>query len=36
MMLRDDMMAIDYLASRRAVDRRRIGASGMSMGSTGA
>ncbi|MFB3825170.1 MAG: alpha/beta hydrolase family protein [Bryobacteraceae bacterium] len=36
MMLRDDMIAIDYLASRPEVDSRRIGASGMSMGSTGA
>jgi len=36
MMLRDDMIAIDYLASRPEVDRNRIGASGMSMGSTGA
>ncbi len=36
MMVRDDMIAIDYLASRPEVDRRRIGASGMSMGSTGA
>jgi dienelactone hydrolase len=36
MMLRDDMIAIDYLASRPEVDKNRIGASGMSMGSTGA
>lgn len=36
MMLRDDMIAIDYLSSRPEVDRQRIGASGMSMGSTGA
>ncbi len=35
-MLRDELIAIDYLASRPEVDRRRIGASGMSMGSTGA
>jgi dienelactone hydrolase len=36
MMLRDDMIALDYLASRPEVDPTRIGASGMSMGSTGA
>ena len=36
MMLRDDMVALDYLLSRPEVDPRRIGASGMSMGSTGA
>lgn len=36
MMLRDDMIALDYLASRPEVDASRIGASGMSMGSTGA
>jgi dienelactone hydrolase len=36
MMLRDDMIAVDYLVSRPEVDRNRIGASGMSMGSTGA
>jgi dienelactone hydrolase len=36
MMLRDDMIAIDYLVSRSEVDPNRIGASGMSMGSTAA
>ncbi len=36
LMLRDDMVAVDYLASRPEVDAERIGASGMSMGSTGA
>lgn len=36
MMLRDDMVALDYLASRPEVDSSRLGASGMSMGSTGA
>jgi dienelactone hydrolase len=34
MMLRDDLMALDYLASRREVDSNRIGATGMSMGAT--
>lgn len=34
MMLRDELMALDYLASRPEVDPRRIGAQGMSMGST--
>ena len=34
MMLRDDLMALDYLASRREVDPGRIGVTGMSMGST--
>ena len=34
MMLRDDLMALDYLASRPEVDRDRIGVTGMSMGST--
>ena len=34
MMLRDDLMALDYLCSRPEVDRRRIAATGMSMGST--
>lgn len=33
-MLRDDQIALDYLSSRPEVDRRRIGATGMSMGST--
>jgi dienelactone hydrolase len=34
MMLRDEQMALDYLASRPEVDSGRIGAQGMSMGST--
>jgi dienelactone hydrolase len=34
MMLRDDLMALDYLASRPEVDSARIGATGMSMGAT--
>jgi dienelactone hydrolase len=34
MMLRDDLMALDYLASRPEVDARRIGITGMSMGAT--
>ena len=34
MMLRDEQMALDYLASRPEVDPARIGAQGMSMGST--
>jgi dienelactone hydrolase len=34
MMLRDDLMALDYLASRPEVDADRIGATGMSMGAT--
>ena len=34
MMLRDDLMALDYLASRPEVDARRIGVTGMSMGAT--
>jgi dienelactone hydrolase len=34
MMLRDDLMALDYLASRPEVDGRRIGVMGMSMGAT--
>src|ERR1039458_1948400 len=34
MMLRDDLMALDYLASRPEVDGRRIGVTGMSMGAT--
>jgi dienelactone hydrolase len=34
MMLRDELMALDYLASRPEVDPNRIGAQGMSMGST--
>lgn len=34
MMLRDDLMALDYLCSRTEVDNKRIGVTGMSMGST--
>src|ERR1051325_3116806 len=34
MILRDDLMALDYLASRPEVDARRIGVIGMSMGAT--
>jgi hypothetical protein len=34
MMVRDDLIALDYLAGRADVDARRIGATGMSMGST--
>jgi dienelactone hydrolase len=34
MMLRDDLMALDYLCSRPEVDEKRIGVTGMSMGST--
>jgi dienelactone hydrolase len=34
MLLRDDLMALDYLASRPEVDPDRIGVTGMSMGST--
>jgi dienelactone hydrolase len=34
MILRDDLMALDYLASRPEVDASRIGAMGMSMGAT--
>jgi dienelactone hydrolase len=34
MMLRDDLMALDYLAARPEVDARRIGVTGMSMGAT--
>lgn len=34
MMLRDEQIALDYLESRPEVDRNRIGAQGMSMGST--
>jgi dienelactone hydrolase len=34
MILRDDLMALDYLAGRREVDSRRIGTMGMSMGAT--
>src|SRR5207247_5192428 len=34
MFVRDDQVALDYLCSRPEVDRSRIGATGMSMGST--
>jgi dienelactone hydrolase/lysophospholipase L1-like esterase len=34
MFVRDDQVALDYLCARPEVDRRRIGATGMSMGST--
>lgn len=34
MMLRDDLMAFDYLLSRPEVDKPRIGVTGMSMGAT--
>jgi dienelactone hydrolase len=34
MMLRDDLMALDYLASRPEMDGRRIGVTGISMGAT--
>jgi dienelactone hydrolase len=34
MFVRDDRIALDYLASRPEVDKTRIGATGMSMGST--
>ncbi len=34
MMLRDDLMALDYLASRPEVDANHIGVTGMSMGAT--
>jgi|GEM_PF-44054 len=34
MMVRDDQIALDYLCSRPEVDSTRIGATGMSMGST--
>ena len=34
MILRDDLMALDYLCSRPEVDRKNIGVTGMSMGAT--
>jgi len=34
MILRDDLMALDYLVSRAEVDAERIGVTGMSMGAT--
>lgn len=34
MFVRDDQIALDYLCSRPEVDRSRLGATGMSMGST--
>jgi len=34
MILRDDLMALDYLRSRPEVDKARIGVTGMSMGAT--
>jgi len=34
MIVRDDLMALDYLASRAEVDPKRIGTMGMSMGAT--
>ena len=34
MILRDDLMALDYLASRPEVDANRIGVTGISMGAT--
>jgi dienelactone hydrolase len=34
MMVRDDLLALNYLMSRRQVDPKRIAAMGMSMGST--
>ncbi len=34
MLLRDDLMALDYLCSRPEVDAARIGVTGISMGST--
>jgi dienelactone hydrolase len=34
MIVRDDLMALDYLCSRREIDASRIGATGISMGAT--
>jgi dienelactone hydrolase len=34
MLLRDDLMALDYLASRPEVDANRLGVTGISMGAT--
>jgi dienelactone hydrolase len=34
MILRDDLMALDYLASRPEVDSQRLGVTGISMGAT--
>ena len=34
MILRDDLIALDYLAARSEVDPRRIGVTGISMGAT--
>ncbi len=34
MILRDDLMALDYLSSRSEVDAQRIGVTGISMGAT--
>lgn len=34
MILRDDLMLLDYLCSRPEIDRERIGVTGISMGST--
>jgi len=34
MMLRDDLIALDYLCSRPEVDARRVGVTGISMGAT--